>query len=168
MVSRKRCVSVRLRERDLERLSKLSERLDIQTSDLIRFAVQRLLGMFMPLINEGGSARARLATLLDQEGLALIRQFDIDSPTLMTLINECNANVAVTRDDVDMLVLSAIAPNHLQERFLEIAGIDCEPGEIFLAFREYLRMKYSPAEGQTGQGTDDMAPQSPPTAPGAT
>lgn len=105
---RKQAVSIRLSAADVRNLRKLSRRLGVRTSDVIRFAIKDTLVRLAPLCDAETTGRA-LVPVMVEAGADLMRYLDLDVTQLEAIINEGAAPVAqVERADVQLLAMSGL------------------------------------------------------------
>jgi hypothetical protein len=140
MQGRKKAVSLRLNVADIKRVKKVSQRLGVRDSDVIRYAIKALLTRLSPLSDPEQKGGALVPLFLDS-GVELAHQFDLDAARLGAIIN----------DGVETPELVSAADLHLLAMATGIAaGTALEPAREFPAgterrsdaMRRYLYGKY--------------------------
>ena len=111
---RKKAVSLRLSTADLRKIKRISERLEVRDSDVIRFAVKAMLARLSPLSDPAICGRSLVPLLLDS-GTELMRHFDLDAEKLDKVVNTGVAEAA-KRVEIDDLHILAMIGGELGER----------------------------------------------------
>jgi hypothetical protein len=139
---RKQAVSIRLGESDLRNIKRMSQRLGVRDSDVIRYAIKTMLGRMSPLCDEGIRGR-NLVPVLVESGDELIRYFDLDAYRLESIINEQAEGAArVERDDIALLAMSGLREQYLVMRLKEGNAAPNETPAAARSLRNYLYDKY--------------------------
>ncbi|HTP40128.1 MAG TPA: hypothetical protein VMI92_11205 [Steroidobacteraceae bacterium] len=162
---RKQAVSIRLNAADVRNLRKLSRRLGVRNSDVIRFAIKHALARLGPLCESEVQGRALVPVLVDA-GADLMRYLDLGVADLEALVNEGTPpDQQVDRADVQLLAMSSLPAGYARLRLVRIGGtrvtegtVDpaAEDGHASQSLRKYLYDKYVYASG----GADAPAAQS--------
>jgi hypothetical protein len=119
---RKQAVSIRLNAADVRNLRKLSRRLGVRNSDVIRFAIKSALARLAPLCDGEVKGRALVPVLVDA-GADLMRYLDLDIAELESIINEGTPpEQQVDRADVQLLSVSSPPPGYARLRLVRIGG----------------------------------------------
>ena len=87
VLGRKKAVSLRLHVADLKKIKKISERLGVRDSDVIRYAVKCLLVKLSPISDPAVRGRHLVPVFLEM-GRDLTHGFDIDAARLHEILNE--------------------------------------------------------------------------------
>ena len=104
--SRKRAVSLRLSAADVKRIKRVSQRLGIRDSDVIRYAIKKLLFKLSALSDPSIRGRS-LVPLFLEGGADLVHHFDLDALRLSVIINEgAEDSVQVSMEDLHMLAMT--------------------------------------------------------------
>jgi hypothetical protein len=128
MEGRKQAVSIRLNAADVRNLRKLSRRLGVRNSDIIRYAIKNALTRLAPLCDAETRGRALVPALVDAGG-DLMRYLDLDIADLESVINEGAApEQQVDRADVQLLAVSAPPPGYARLRLVRIGGARAPEG----------------------------------------
>lgn len=106
VLGRKRAVSVRLHVADLRKIKKISERLGVRDSDVIRYAVKSLLVKLSPIADPSVRGRSLVPVFLEM-GRDLTHGFDIDAAQLHEILNEgASPEESVGIDDLHMITMA--------------------------------------------------------------
>ena len=106
MAARKKAVSIRMSASDVRGIKRLSERLQVNDSDVIRFAVKSALLRLAPLCEDSVRGKG-LVPLLMESGSDLFRHFDLDMARLESIVNEGvdDQQVRVEQEDLRLIAL---------------------------------------------------------------
>lgn len=108
MEGRKQAVSIRLGVADLRNVKKLSRRLGVRYSDVIRFAVKSTLARLAPLTDPQACGSVLVPVLLES-GSEMVRYLDLDPAQLEAIINEgAGAGNRVEYGDLQLLAFSGM------------------------------------------------------------
>jgi hypothetical protein len=103
---RKKAVSLRLNVADIKRIKRISQRLGVRDSDVIRYAIKNLLFKLSPLsdpVVKGSS----LVPLFLEGGAELVHHFDLDAQRLGSIINEgVEGPQVVSIDDLHLIAMT--------------------------------------------------------------
>lgn len=151
---RKQAVSIRLNAADVRNLRKLSRRLGVRNSDVIRFAIKNALARLAPLCDSEVKGRALVPVLVDA-GADLMRYLDLDIAELDSIINEGTPPAQqVDRADVQLLSVSSPPPGYARLRLVRVGhgartgdGIGAPDGiaeesQLGQSVRKYFYDKY--------------------------
>ncbi len=151
---RKQAVSIRLGESDIRNIKRISKRLGVRDSDIIRFAIKSTLHRIAPLCDSGVRGR-NLVPVLVESGDELIRYFELDAFRLESIIND-NVEEArqVERDDIALIAMSGLRQEYLVMRLKEGTASPADAASHGRSLRRYLYHKYvyRSADGQNGAG----------------
>jgi hypothetical protein len=104
--NKKRAVSLRLSTADVKRIKRVSQRLGIRDSDVIRYAIKKLLFKLSALSDPAIRGRS-LVPLFLEGGADLVHHFDLDAMRLGVIINDgADDAVQVSMEDLHMLAMS--------------------------------------------------------------
>lgn len=162
MEAKKRNVSVRLSETDLEKVRVVAQRLGVREAELFRFSIKQTLLKLAPL-HDGALRGVDLVPALLEWGEELTRHFELDSKKLAEIIN---GGVQDPREMVDAqdIRLMAILSLSGQRGLMRAAdGIDQEMGQDSAgALKHYLLRKYLYRQfGEEGGEKGDTVAQGP-------
>jgi hypothetical protein len=143
--SRKQAVSIRMNTADVRKVKKLSQRLGVRDSDVIRFAVKCMLARLGPLYDPQIRGR-NLVPVFVESGAELLRFFDLDATRLEAIINDgAEIDRRVDRDDIALLALSGAQQPYAALMLSELnrgeRGLS-RAGELSASLRQYLYDKY--------------------------
>lgn len=103
---RKKAVSLRLNVSDIKRIKRISQRLGVRDSDVIRYAIKTLLFRLSPLSDPDVKGRS-LVPLFLEGGAEIVHHFDLDAQQLGTIINEdVEPDQAVSLEDLHLLAMT--------------------------------------------------------------
>jgi hypothetical protein len=146
MTARKKAVSIRMSANDVRGIKRLSERLQVNDSDVIRFAVKSALMRLAPLCEDSVRGKG-LVPLLMESGSDLFRHFDLDMARLESIVNEGvnDQQVRVEQEDLRLIALHgmhrpyAAAP---QRSAPAGGGSQISAATMDQTLRQYLYDKY--------------------------
>lgn len=151
MDNRKQAVSIRMNASDLRNVKRLSRRLGVRDSDVIRVAVKLMLGKLAPLCDQQIRGRS-LVPVFVESSTDLFRHFDLDAGRLESIINEgADEESRVEHEDVTLLAMSGIQQSYAKLRLTSIGGSkssawraeDTQTAEeLGHSLRRYLYEKY--------------------------
>lgn len=122
MEGRKRAVSIRLNSADVRNVRKLSRRLGVRTSDIIRFAIKTTLARLGPL-HQGDARGIGLVPVLAEAGSDLVRYLELDAEDLESIINDgATPDLQMEHADVELLAMSGQQQPCAQLRLVSING----------------------------------------------
>lgn len=153
MGNRKKAISVRIGEADLNNLRRLAKRLGARDSDVIRVAIKSLLSKLSPLhdINVRGHS---LVPVFLENGTELFRHFDLDTPRLDRIINDgVQDSDRVELEDIQLIAMSGIQRSYLKwrlERVNQVGSVSefkanaaaPDNAQVEQTLRRYLYEKY--------------------------
>ena len=106
VLGRKKAVSLRLHVADLKKVKKISERLGVRDSDVIRYAVKCLLVKLSPISDPAVRGRNLVPVFLEM-GRDLTHGFDIDAARLHEILNEgASPEECVGIEDLHMIAMA--------------------------------------------------------------
>ena len=150
MEGRKQAVSIRLSAADLRNVKKLSRRLGVRYSDVIRFAVKTTLARLGPLFDAESKGR-NLVPVFVEAGNEMVRYLDLDATRLETIINEgADATARVDYGDIQLLAMSGVQRSYAKLRLTSINGQPVaselarmgEEAPLDQSLRRYFYQKY--------------------------
>ena len=150
MEGRKQAVSIRLSAADLRNVKKLSRRLGVRYSDVIRFAVKTTLARLGPLFDAESKGR-NLVPVFVEAGNEMVRYLDLDATRLETIINEgADATARVDYGDIQLLAMSGVQRSYAKLRLTSINGQPVaselarmgEEAPLDQSLRHYFYQKY--------------------------
>ncbi|MEJ0087412.1 MAG: hypothetical protein WDO72_17195 [Pseudomonadota bacterium] len=143
--SRKRAVSIRINAGDLSKVKRLSQRLGVRDSDIVRFALKTMLQRLVPLCDPEVRGR-NLVPVFVESGAELLRYFDLDAARLEAIINDSTGSERrVEREDIALLALTG---GHDPFAALKLSELNHQDestqgsGELSSSLRRYLYEKY--------------------------
>jgi hypothetical protein len=103
---RKKAVSLRLNVSDIKRIKRISQRLGVRDSDVIRYAIKSLLLKLSPLSDPDVKGRS-LVPLFLEGGAEVVHHFDLDAQRLGTIINEdVEPAQSVSLEDLHLIAMT--------------------------------------------------------------
>lgn len=103
---RKKAVSLRLNVADIKRIKRISQKLGVRDSDVIRYAIKNLLFKLSPLSDPAVKGRS-LVPLFLEGGAEIVNHFDLDAQRLGAIINEdVDASQAVSLEDLHLIAMT--------------------------------------------------------------
>lgn len=103
---RKKAVSLRLNVSDIKRIKRISQRLGVRDSDVIRYAIKNLLFKLSPL-SDPAVKGSSLVPLFLEGGAEIVNHFDLDAHRLGAIINEdVEATQAVSLEDLHLIAMT--------------------------------------------------------------
>lgn len=137
---RKQAVSIRLNAADLRNLRKLSRRLGVRNSDVIRYAIKSVLARLVPLTDSDMKGRELVPVLLDSCA-ELMRYLDLDASSLQTIVNEgAPPELQVDYADVQLLAMDSLQQSVVRLRLVRVGG--ATNGASDGSVRRYMYDKY--------------------------
>lgn len=119
---RKQAVSIRLNAADLRNLRKLSRRLGVRNSDVIRYAIKSVLARLLPLIDSDMKGKELVPVLLESCA-ELMRYLDLDASTLQAIVNEgAPPELQVDHADVQLLAMDSLQQSVVRLRLVRIGN----------------------------------------------
>jgi hypothetical protein len=103
---RKKAVSLRLNVADIKRIKRISQRLGVRDSDVIRYAIKNLLFKLSPLSDPAVKGPS-LVPLFLEGGAEIVNHFDLDAHRLGSIINEdVEPERAVSLEDLHLIAMT--------------------------------------------------------------
>ncbi len=143
--NRKQAVSIRMNAADVRKVKRLAQRLGVRDSDVIRFAVKRMLARLGPLHDAEMRGR-NLVPVFVESGVELLRFFELDAARLESIINDgVEAGRKVDHEDIALLALTGVQEPYAA---LKLSELNCqesgrpEAAELSNSLRQYLYDKY--------------------------
>ncbi|HUG71912.1 MAG TPA: hypothetical protein VMK82_00680 [Steroidobacteraceae bacterium] len=119
---RKQAVSIRLSAADVRNLRRLSRRLGVRNSDVIRYAIKTTLSRLGALCEGDLRGRDLVPVLLDS-GADLVRYLDLDVGSLEAIVNEgASPELQVDRADLHLLALDGTQQPYARLRLVRMGG----------------------------------------------
>ncbi len=123
MEGRKQAISIRLSAADLRNVKKLSKRLGVRYSDVIRYAVKSTLAKLGPLFDSEVRGR-NLVPVFVEAGNEMVRYLDLDPARLETIINDgVPEESRVDHADIQLIALSGVQRSYAKLRLTSINGV---------------------------------------------
>ena len=150
MEGRKQAVSIRLSAADLRNVKKLSRRLGVRYSDVIRFAVKTTLARLGPLFDAETKGRNLLPVFVEA-GNEMVRYLDLDATRLESIINDgADASTRVEYGDIQLLAMSGMQQTYAKLRLTSFNGqpvngdlvASREDAPLDHSLRHYFEQKY--------------------------
>jgi hypothetical protein len=114
MNGRKKAVSLRLNVADIKRIKRISQRLGVRDSDVIRYAIKNLLFKLSPL-SDANVKGSSLVPLFLEGGAELVHHFDLDAQRLASIVNEgVEGSQMVSIDDLHLIAMTGGASEGLR------------------------------------------------------
>ncbi len=138
------CISIRLRENDIDRIKAIARRLEASDSDVIRFGIRLALSRLIPLL-DGQVCCARLLPVFIEHDAEVVRHFELDTHHLERVINASCAEPTsrVDVEDIKLVTLHGLSTDYLRIRLREILGDTADIASLADALRSYLYEKYA-------------------------
>lgn len=152
------CISVRLRDSDVDKIKAIGRRLDVSDSDIVRFGIRLALGRLIPLLDDQACGFRILPAFVENDG-ELARYFDLDALRLDRIINSTcnNADCRVENHDLRLLAMHGMPSDYLRLRLQELTGEQVDGGASWATLRDYLYKKYC-RPGETVDWDTDAKP----------
>lgn len=160
--NRKQAVSIRMGAGDVRKVKKLSARLGVRDSDVIRYAVKTMLARLGPL--HDAEVRGRnLVPVFVESGSELLRYFELDASRLESIINDgAGHERQVASDDIALIAMSGLQQNYAMLKLSSMGNNTVESHGLSQTLRHYLYEKYvyrhddpgAKTNGHTGEPRD--------------
>ncbi len=139
----KKIVSVRVNQSDLEKVRRISQRLRVRESRVLRFAIKIMLNRLGPLYAPHANG-TDLMPVFAELGHDMINYFQFDYTRLETIIN---GNVSDPKKRVDSEDIALVAINDMPAiyRYMKLRELSSQPvnqGALAESLRDYLYEKY--------------------------
>lgn len=122
MEGRKQAISIRIGAAELRNVKKLSRRLGVRYSDVIRFAIKSTLARLAPLTDPDARGRELVPVFLES-GNDMLRYLDLDESRLENIINDAAADgERVDHGDIQLLVCGGQPNSYARFRLTQISG----------------------------------------------
>jgi predicted DNA-binding protein len=143
MESRKQGVSIRISTEEVEKIKCIAKRLSVRDSDVIRHAIKSMLNRLSPLDVEEVVGRDVVPVFIEN-GAELARAFELDAAKLDRIINGGIQDTpeAVSRRDIELLMLSGTADGYLRMRVREVVRAEDNAKDVTEMLQQYLYEKY--------------------------
>ncbi len=137
------CISVRLSEKERQKIKITAKNLGVRNSDFMRYAIKTALTRLSAFHNPALDGIALLPTMIEHCN-ELNRHFDLDADKLDVIINAKSgeAEKQVARTDIELLALCGMSVEIIQERFRQVTGIEIKNNEVYQFMKNYLADKY--------------------------
>ena len=150
-MSNKKNISVRLSEADLRRLREVSSRLQVNDSDLFRFAVKLTLGQLTPVAGTDVKGIDLLLTMLSFDG-ELIRYFEYDAHQLDQIVNkDTEKGHRVAIEDIELASIAAFNTPYLVSQLRAKGWVVNSDVEAMQVLAQYLHQKYIADENELNE-----------------
>lgn len=143
MDNRKQGVSIRMSTKDVGNIKKISARLGVRDSDVIRYAVKSTLCRLMLLQSDDAWGKDVLPVFIEY-GAELAQAFDLDVSKLNQVINGTleDPERIIGRKDIELLTMSGSTDGYMRMRVMEAVQADSDQLDINSMLRNYLYRKY--------------------------
>ena len=149
---RKQAVSLRLSAGDIRKVKRLSKRLGVRDSDVIRYALKVALAKLAPLCDPTVKGRALMPVFMDT-GVEILQYFELDEESLDRIINDgADTDARVDGGDLQLMAMigmqrgyAKLSLRELQESIATAApanGGDSLDDTLSTSFRQHLYAKY--------------------------
>ncbi|TNC82156.1 MAG: hypothetical protein C9356_05740 [Oleiphilus sp.] len=144
MEAKKKNVSLRMSQSDIDKVKAISDRLGVKEADILRFAVKQILQKLAPFQEESYRGIDLMPALLEV-GEELVRFFDFNTEQLAEIINDESGQGPrnIDLDDLKLLALSGVNGQYarLKLNSQSAAVVDDEA-----SFKAYFMNKYFATE----------------------
>lgn len=148
MDNKKQCVSVRLKPKDVDKIERIAKRLGVRNSDIIRYAIKTTLTQLISLQNQECRGY-RLLPMFIEHATALTNHLDLDADKLEEILNDgLPEDEKIHRSDIELVAMSGLPQQFIQQRIEEIFGHVADMDELPLILEEYLMEKYANSRSQ--------------------
>jgi len=148
----KQAVSLRLGAADIRKIKRLSKRLGVRDSDVIRYALKVALAKLAPLCDPTVKGRALVPVFMDT-GVEILQYFELDEESLDRIINDgADTEARVDGGDLQLMAMigmqrgyAKLSLRELQESIATAApanGGDSLDDTLSTSFRQHLYAKY--------------------------
>jgi hypothetical protein len=149
---RKQAVSLRLSAADIRKIKRLSKRLDVRDSDVIRYALKVMLAKLAPLCDPAVRGRSLIPVFVDS-GVDILQHFELDEESLDRIINEgVDKDGRVEQTDLQLMAMigmqrgyAKLTLNGLQKSIADLNPANETQGlddTLSTSFRRHLYAKY--------------------------
>jgi DNA-binding MltR family transcriptional regulator len=146
---RKQAVSLRLSAADIRKIKKLSKRLGVRDSDVIRYALKVMLAKLAPLCDAAVRGRNLMPVFVDT-GVDILQHFELDEERLETIINHgAEDEHRVDADDIQLMAMIGMQRNYaklsLRDLHEQVSAPPVSDGledTLSTNFRRHLYAKY--------------------------
>ena len=149
---RKQAVSLRLSAGDIRKIKRLSKRLGVRDSDIIRYALKVMLAKLAPLSDPAVRGRSLIPVFVDS-GVDILQHFELDEEGLERIINDgVNVDDRVEQTDLQLMAMigmqrgyAKLTLNDLQKSIAKIPPANGAQGiddTLSTSFRRHLYAKY--------------------------
>jgi hypothetical protein len=157
---RKQAVSLRLSAGDIRKIKKLSKRLGVRDSDVIRYALKVMLAKLAPLCDSSTRGRSLVPVFIDT-GVDILQHFELDEDRLETIINNgAEDEHRVDTDDIQLMAMIGMQRNYAKLNLRDLHDKAPAPpvstgleDTLSTNFRRHLYTKYVQRE-QPAQAVD--------------
>ncbi|MDH5570784.1 MAG: hypothetical protein OEY89_03400 [Gammaproteobacteria bacterium] len=140
-----RNISVRLSDNDLLKLKGIAQRLDVNNSEVIRYAIKTIINKLIVLSGTGAQVDTQALILaLIENCNDLNRYFNFDSDKFEKILDysDSNISIALEKQDIELLSLCGMSDEAIQKRFQRITGIVNNEDITSTQLKEFLINKY--------------------------
>ncbi|MBK6454456.1 MAG: hypothetical protein IPF84_18890 [Proteobacteria bacterium] len=146
---RKQAVSLRLSAGDIRKIKKLSKRLGVRDSDVIRYALKVMLAKLAPLCDAAVRGRNLMPVFVDT-GVDILQHFELDEERLEAVINGgVEDEHRVDADDIQLMAMIGMQRNYaklslrdLHDKVVAPLGTNALDDTLSTNFRRHLYAKY--------------------------
>ena len=146
---RKQAVSLRLSAADIRKIKRLSKRLGVRDSDVIRYALKVMLAKLAPLCDAEVRGRSLIPVFVDT-GVDILQHFELDEERLEAIINHgVEDGQGVDANDIQLMAMIGMQRNYaklsLRDLHEKVAAPPISDGlddTLSTNFRRHLYAKY--------------------------
>jgi len=160
---RKQAVSLRLGAADIRKIKRLSERLGVRDSDVIRYALKVTLAKLAPLCDPGVRGRALMPVFVGTGG-EILQHFEFDAESLDRIINDgVEPEGRVDQDDLQLMAMIGMQSEYARPGLRDLDeppatapranGGNGPDDTLSTSFRQHLYAKYVQSGAHASPGT---------------
>ncbi len=149
MESKKKNVSLRLSQSDVEKIRHIADRLGVKDSDVLRFSIKQMLVKLAPFHEESYRGIDLMPALLEV-GEEMVRFFDLGAEQLHRIVNTDldDPSRRIDQEDLKLLALSSVNGEYARLKLNSDSEIYVEDEE---SFKDYFLNKYFSGKNQQRQ-----------------
>ena len=149
MEAKKKNISLRLSQNDIERVSLVAQRLDVKESDLLRFAIKQMLDKLAPF-QDAAYAGTDLLPVLMEVGEELSGFFEFSGEQLEEIVNAGvkDEGRLIECADLKLLAMASVNQEYVRLKLNNLADSEDREGN---GLKEYLKSKYLRAFSRPSQ-----------------
>lgn len=140
MESKKKNVSLRLSQQDIDRIALLSERFEVKESDVMRFAIKQVLAKLAPFQDESFTGVDLIPALIE-EAEGLIGFFEFGGDDLDAIVNRgvTDSGRKIDKEDLSLLAVASLNPDYAR---IKLSNGDAQAEGKCGDVKEYILSKY--------------------------